>query len=55
MTLVIASFLKGMILAMHNHHHIARRSIFHAAGWLFADLLLALAIIFIAASTTGSE
>jgi hypothetical protein len=38
---------------VQNDHRIARHSIFHTAGWLFADLLLALTIIFIAAATTG--
>jgi hypothetical protein len=38
---------------MHNDRPMARRNIFHTAGWLFADLLLALTIIFIAASATG--
>ena len=39
---------------MYNNLHITKqRSIFHTAGWLFADLLLALTIIFIAASAGG--
>jgi hypothetical protein len=37
----------------NNRHRITSRGIFHTAGWLFADLLLALTIIFIAASVTG--
>ena len=38
---------------MYNNRRAAKRSIFHIAGWLFADLLLALTIMFIAASAAG--
>lgn len=38
---------------MHNHRHSPRNTIFSLAGWLFADLLLALTVIFIAASAPG--
>jgi len=37
---------------LNNRRH-SKQNIFHTAGWLFADLLLALTIIFIAASTTS--
>src|SRR5581483_5233108 len=38
---------------MQNERRNTKHGIFHTAGWLFADLLLALTIIFIAASATG--
>jgi hypothetical protein len=38
---------------VYNNRRPAKRTIFHTAGWLFADLLLALAIVFIAASAIG--
>ena len=38
---------------MNDKRRISRRGIFSTAGWLFADLLLALTIIFIAASAIG--
>ncbi len=38
---------------MHNNRRVTKRGIFPTAGWLFADLLLALTVIFIAASAIG--
>lgn len=38
---------------MYQNRHPTKENIFHSAGWLFADLLLVLMIIFMAASTTG--
>ena len=38
---------------MYYNRRSAKRTVFHTAGWLFADLLLALTIIFIAASAIG--
>src|SRR5258708_181600 len=38
---------------MYHRRNTPKNTIFHSAGWLFADLLLALTIIFIAASAAG--
>lgn len=40
---------------MYRHRHAGSRSLFSIAGWLFADLLLALAVIFISANTLGTR
>jgi hypothetical protein len=40
---------------MQNDRRSTRRGIFPTAGWLFADLLLALAVIFLSANTIGSK
>jgi hypothetical protein len=40
---------------MRRHRHTGSRSLFSIAGWLFADLLLALAVIFISANTLGAS
>src|SRR5438128_594045 len=46
--------LRGLI-NMHNGRRSNRRGIFPTAGWLFADLLLALAVIFLSANTIGPK
>jgi hypothetical protein len=46
-------FLERIELPMYNDRRSTRRSIFPTAGWLFADLLLALAVIFLSANTIG--
>lgn len=40
---------------MGRHRRSGQRSLFSIAGWLFADLLLALAVIFISANTIGAK
>jgi hypothetical protein len=40
---------------MHRYRRVGQRSLFSIAGWLFADLLLALAVIFISANTIGTR
>jgi hypothetical protein len=40
---------------MRRHRYTGSRSLFSIAGWLFADLLLALAVIFISANTLGAR
>lgn len=40
---------------MRRDRHTGSRSLFSIAGWLFSDLLLALAVIFISANTIGAK